>query len=76
MPVNQEIENLILSGDIILTTKDDLIKAVMDNISHLYDETSEFRKNRYMSGRDREFTQLSEEETKDIAKEILDYLTR
>lgn len=70
----KDIDKAIREGEIIVTTKDIVREAVKQAVSSLYDDVSNFANNRYMTGRDREFEQLSEQQQNDIADEVLDYL--
>ncbi len=67
-----KLEKLIRNGEIIITTKKLLKEAVKENISHLYNDTSDFVNNTYMT--DREFERLSATNCDDIANDVLDYL--
>lgn len=70
----KDIDKAIREGEIIVTTKDIVREAVKRAVSCLYDDVSDFHNNRYMSGRDREFEQLSEQQQNNIADEVLGYL--
>jgi len=62
--------------EVITTTKNSLKEAVKKAVCSLYDDVSDLHKNRYLSGRDREFEQLSEQKQQDVAKDVIDYLTQ
>lgn len=70
----KDIDKAIRDGEIIVTTKEIVKEAVMQSISCLYDDVSDFANNRYKTGRDREFAPISEQQQNDIANEVLDYL--
>lgn len=70
----KDIDKAVRNGEIIVTTKDIVREAVKRAVSLLYDDVSDFANNRYMTGRDREFEQLTEQQQDDIANEVLDYL--
>ncbi len=70
----KDIDKAVRNGEIIITTKDIVREAVKQAVSILYDDVSDFANNRYMTGRDREFEQLSEQQQNDIADHVLDYL--
>lgn len=72
----KNIEDAIKSGNMILTTKDNLKNAIIGAVSGLYNDVSDFHKNRYMTSNDREFEQLSSEECNDIANDIIEQLTK
>ena len=71
----EDINNAIRKGEIIVTTKKIIKEAVKQSISDLYNDVSDFENNRYMTGRDRQFEQLSKQKQDDIADEVIDYLT-
>lgn len=70
----EEIDKLVRNGEIIITTKKILKEAVKEAVSCLYDDVSDFQSNRYMTGRDMVFEQLSEDQQNDVADEVIDYL--
>ncbi len=71
---NKEIDKAIRNGEIIVTTKDIIREAVKQAVSSLYDDVSDFSNNRYMTGSDRSFEQLSDQQQNDVADEVIDYL--
>lgn len=69
----EEIDKLIRSGDLIITTKKVLAEAVVQSIEHLYKVDGEFYKNHYINNR--EFDQLSKQDCTDISDDIIEYIT-
>jgi len=68
----KEIDKLIRSGDLIITTKEILTEAVVQAVEYLYQDNGEFSKNRYMSAR--EYEQLNKKDCTDVADDVIDYL--
>jgi len=74
MIMGKNINKLIRSGEVIVTTKTIIKEAVIEQISGLYDEISDFHNNRYMNANDREFRLLTDQEKEDIADDVVDFL--
>jgi hypothetical protein len=69
----KEITELIISGELIITSKDLIIEAVKEHATDLYKDDGEFNNNRFIT--QRTFESLQEEDLSDLADNIIWYLT-
>ena len=70
------INKLIRDGEIIVTTEKILREAILQAIEleDLFEEISDVDNNKFLSGRDREYSHVSQQTIKAISEEIIDYL--
>lgn len=68
----QEIDKLVRNGDLIITTKEILINAVVQSVEGLYRDNGYCIQNHNDK---KEFEQLSKKECTELANDVIDYLT-